>query len=327
MVVRDVPTADSALLAVQVARLFFERQLTKTEIAGRLGISRFRVARVIDQALAEGLVTIQFRDPLPVRPELGRLLEERFGLALCLVLRSDSRAERSRVDLARLAATTLDDLLGPEEIVGVAWGSTLMAVVDAVQPHGTSRMQVVQLAGGSARLGVERDPSEVARRLADRLGAVHHPLHAPALLESETVRDALLREPDVRATVELFDRVTFALVGVGALGGRTGQGNSALLTLGVLAAEEVTRLRRAGAVGDLVLHPFAANGTLVPSVLEDRALAVSVEQLRGVPRVMAVAGGAAKAGAIAGALATGAIKMLVTDEPAARAIVAMPPVR
>lgn len=321
MAVANARVQDSSLLAVQVARLFFERQLTKTEIAQRLGISRFRVARVIDQALADGLVTIQFRDPLPLHPVLGRALEERFGLDLCLVLCGPRpTASPPRTELARLAAATLDDLLAPDDVVGVAWGSTVAAVADAVRPRSPSGLRVVQLAGGSARMGAEQSPSEVARRLAERLGAAYHPLHAPTAVGSAPLRDALVREPDVRATIELFDRVTFAVVGVGALGGRTSQGGSALVSSGLLGAEEVARLRRDGAVGDLVLHPFAADGRFVHSELAARAVAVSIEQLRRVPRMLAVAGGAAKARAIAGALATGAVKMLLTDEPAAQAI-------
>ena len=49
-------------LSTQAARLFFDRQLNKVEIAARLGISRFRVARLIDDALADGLVRIEYRD-------------------------------------------------------------------------------------------------------------------------------------------------------------------------------------------------------------------------------------------------------------------------
>ena len=57
----ETAAASSALLG-QVARLFFEHQLTKVEIAARLGISRFRVARLLDRAVAEGVVHIEFRD-------------------------------------------------------------------------------------------------------------------------------------------------------------------------------------------------------------------------------------------------------------------------
>ena len=66
---------DVSDLATQVARLYFDRQLSKVEIATRLGMSRFRVARLIDGALIDGLVRIEYRD-VPIEDvNLARTIE------------------------------------------------------------------------------------------------------------------------------------------------------------------------------------------------------------------------------------------------------------
>lgn len=175
------------------------------------------------------------------------------------------------------------------------------------------------------RIARDENPSEVARRLAERLGAAYHPLYAPAFVESAEMRAALVREPDLRETIALFDRITLAVVGIGAYGtGSSGEHRSALITSGVLGPEDVRLMREEGAVGDLILYPFALDGRFVAASLAGRAVAIAVEQLRRVPRVMAVAGGALKADAIRGALATGIVKILVTDEHAARAMLSEP---
>lgn len=318
----NVPDAiASNVLAIQVARLFFERQLTKTEIASRIGISRFRVARLIDQALSAGLVTIEFREPLETEPRLARTLEERFGLDLCVVARGRSRSAVASSEIAALAAATLEELISPEETIGVAWGSTVAAVVDALRDVRVPGVRVVQLAGGSPRLGSGLDPSETARRLAARVNGSLFPLYAPAVVETPDLRSALLREPDLKETVSLFDRVSLALIGIGAFGRQGAGGDSALVAAGILTARHIGELRGQGAVGNLVLAPFTSDGTFLPSELSQRVVAITPDQIRAVPRVLAVAGGAAKARAIAGALATGVVKMLVTDEAAARKIV------
>ena len=54
--------------------------------------------------------------------------------------------------------------------------------------------------------------------------------------------------------------------------------------------------------------------------LAARSIAIPIDRLRAVPRVIAVAAGAAKAPAIRGALATGIINVLVTDAAAAAAL-------
>lgn len=312
---RDEATAE---VATQVARLFYDRQLSKVEIGGRLGMSRFRVARLIDQALANELVRIEFRDIPTSDRDLARELEERFGLDLCVVASDGSGDPRDRV--ARLAGSVVGELIGHGDVVGIAWGSTLAAFVREVPARRDPSVEVVQLAGSSVRLGRESDPGELARVFADRLGAGHHPLHAPAIVDDPDLRRALLAEPDLAATLAAFGRLTVAIVGIGALG--ADGGDSSLVRSGVLDEAEVERLRARGAVGDLVVHAFDAAGRFVAPDLSARALAIDVAQLRRVPRVVAIAAGAHKAAAIRGALATGIVRVLATDAPAAAAILA-----
>jgi DNA-binding transcriptional regulator LsrR (DeoR family) len=310
-------------LATQAARMFFQRQLTKIEIAGHLGISRFRVARLIDQALADGLVRIEFRDMPTQDAELAHRIEEQAGLDLCLVADAAPTEAETTIRVARLAGRLIGELLMPAEVVGIAWGSTLAAVVAEIEDARRPDLEVVQLAGGSSQLGPERDPGELARLLAERLGASHRPLFAPAFVESRRLRDSLVRQPDVASAVAQFSRLTTAVVGIGAMPDSGSGGRSSLVGSGVLGAAEIERLVTLGAVGDLVVHPFDAAGTFVAPDLADRAVAVSIEELRRTRRVVAVAAGTGKARAIAGALATHVVRVLVTDSATADRIVAL----
>jgi len=305
-------------LAGEVARLFFDRQLTKVEIAQRIGISRFRVARLIDEAVEIGLVRIEFRNASPVDQALAREIESRFGLDLC-VIAGDGPADANGA-VADLAGSILGEMIGPGDTVGIAWGSTLARVVAAVPLRDESSITVVQLAGGSTRLQADRDAGEIARTLASRIGAAHHRLFAPTFVASVGLRDALLREPEVAATFGLFERLTLAIVGIGAIREVNDLTGSSLLASGVLAPDDIADLLARGAVGDLVVHPFAADGRFVAPELEARALAIDLAALRRIPRVIAVAAGRSKAIAIRGALQTGLLRALVTDSAAATAI-------
>lgn len=313
------------ILAAQVARLFFDRQMSKVEIAARLGISRFRVARLIDGALADGLVRIEFRDIPADDRGLASAIEARFGLDLCAVAAvpdDEATGSQALVRVARLAGAVLDGLIAPGDVIGIAWGSTLAAVVREIPSRTVGDLEVVQLAGSSARLGRERDSGELARVLADRLGAVHHAIYAPAFVETAELRRALQREPEVADAVGRFGALTLAVVGIGAMAADDGGPASSLLRSGVLDDRTVARLSALGAVGDLVVHPFDTRGRFVAADLAERAVAVGVEELRRVRRVVAVASGVRKAEAIRGAMATGLVRILVTDGPTARAILA-----
>jgi DNA-binding transcriptional regulator LsrR (DeoR family) len=291
------------------ARLFYLRGLSKQQIAGRLGVSRFKVARMLEQAREDGLVRIEVRDEVPVDDALGLRLEQAFGLEPAVVVRSGD-------DLASAGGAWVRALVPTGAVVGTAWGSTLRAVVDAVPPAAPTGAEVVQLGGALAGLAAGDGPAEVAWRLAERLGGRAHPLPAPAVTAGGLARDELLANVAVRPGLRLLSRLDVALVGIGSL---AGDGRSSLLRSRSIPAAELRTLRRAGAVGDLVVHAFDAQGRFVESELAARAVAASVAQLRRC-RVLAVAGGRDKGHAVLGALRTGVIDVLVTDSVTARAV-------
>jgi DNA-binding transcriptional regulator LsrR (DeoR family) len=308
---------EEAALTGQIARLFFDRQLTKVEIAARLGISRFRVARLLERALADGVVRIEFRDVPAEERAMARAIEERFGLDLCVVA---SPAEDGAGAAARLAAGVLDGVIGTGATVGIAWGSTVARVVRELPARDDPTIDVVQLAGGSSAIDPAADPGDLTRILAERLGGRAHRILAPAFVESLDLRDALLRQPEIAATSARFGRLSVALLGIGAFGAGRGAASSSLLRSGALTSAEVAGLEAAGAVGDLLVHPFDRNGSFVAPAIADRAVAIGVDQLRRVRHVVAVAAGAEKAAAIHGALGTGVVRILVTDARAASAL-------
>jgi DNA-binding transcriptional regulator LsrR (DeoR family) len=81
-------------------------------------------------------------------------------------------------------------------------------------------------------------------------------------------------------------------------------------------------LAAAGAVGDVLCHFVDADGCVVDHPVNRRVVAVGLEDLRKVPRIVLAAGGRRKAVAIRAALAATGARVLVTDAGAARAMLA-----
>jgi DNA-binding transcriptional regulator LsrR (DeoR family) len=137
------------------------------------------------------------------------------------------------------------------------------------------------------------------------------------LVDSPEMAAALRRDPHVRKTIDMFDRLTKAVVGIGAW---TASGSTVRASL---PQELAADLDSAGAVADVCSTVLDANGReLGAEGLPSRFIAISPEQLRAVPDVVAIAGWAAKAPAILAALRSGLIHRLITDEEAARLLLA-----
>ncbi len=305
-----------------VARMYYDRQMSRMDIAKSLGISRFRVARMLSLAISRGIVRIEFRDLPREDRALARDIETDYGLAMCAVV-----AEGGPEDPQPLAMTTaaiLHDLIKRGDVVGIAWGSTLATVVREIPARYEPSVDVVQMVGSTTGLGAEWDPGQLTRRLADRLGGRASILFAPALVDSPASRSALVKHPEIRSTMLQWDRLTIAVVGIGAMPVPGEAIHSSLFGSGVLTDDEIDTLRGRGIVGDIVVHPLGADGSFAAPEVGERAMAVSVQQLQRVPRVVAVASGPAKAAAIRAALRSRVIDVLVTDQRTARGILAGP---
>jgi DNA-binding transcriptional regulator LsrR (DeoR family) len=154
---------------------------------------------------------------------------------------------------------------------------------------------------------------ELVRRVADCAAGPVYPLYVPLMVDTPEMAAALRSDPHVHKTIAMFDRLTKAVVGIGAW---TASGSTVRAALPVEIAAE---LDAAGAVADICSTVLDANGAEIrPHDLPGRFIAISPQQLRAVPDVTAIAGGAAKAPAILAALRSGLIHRLITDEEAAR---------
>jgi DNA-binding transcriptional regulator LsrR (DeoR family) len=183
----------------EVARLYYVRDLTQQQIAQRLGVSRFKVLRLLEQARVEGVVRFEIDEPVPVLDDLSHRLEERFEISAVVV----------EHDIARAAAALLSRLVRTDEVLGVAWGETLAAVAGQL-PRLEGRVPVVQICGAIEGLEPGTGPTELAARFAAKTGGRFHPLEAPAVADEQALRRA------VGPTTAIFDEVSLALVGIGA---------------------------------------------------------------------------------------------------------------
>ncbi|TFH33628.1 MAG: sugar-binding transcriptional regulator, partial [Anaerolineales bacterium] len=95
---------------------------------------------------------------------------------------------------------------------------------------------------------------------------------------------------------------------------------SSLVRAGYLTPKEIRVVAQAGAVGDVCAVHFDIHGNILDIPIAARVIGVSESDLRKIPFRLGVAGGAVKAPAILGALRSGLISALVTDDLAVRSI-------
>lgn len=297
----------------RVAELYYGQNQKQAQISELLHISQATVSRLLARAHAEGIVRITIAAPTGTYPHLEDGLRRQYGLGEVIV--ADCYEEREESVLAAVGAASayyLESTLRAGEVIGLScWSATLLRMVDSVHP--IKRIQaerVVQILGGIGNPSVQSHATQLTTRLASLTGAEPMLLPAQGVTASSAARLVMLEDAYIRETTAQFDRLTMALVGIGAL-----QPSFMLWNSGnAFSNEELTDLERRGAVGDMCLRFFDAEGRAVESPFDERVTGITLAQLKTVPHVIAVAGGERKTEAIHGALLTGAVDTLITDK-------------
>ncbi len=142
----------------EVARLYYVRELTQQQIADRLGVSRFKVLRLLEQARAEGVVRFEIDEPVPVRRRALTRARGALRHRTAVVVERDVAARR------RIAAPP--PRCGRSDVLGVAWGETLAAIVEQPAARRAAAFPVVQICGAIEGVVPGTGPTEVAARFA-----------------------------------------------------------------------------------------------------------------------------------------------------------------
>jgi deoxyribonucleoside regulator len=296
-------------LLTEIATRFYLHGDTQIRIAGDMGLDPSTVSRYLKRARDEGIVRVEIRPPRRQDADLGRAIAERYGVSRVVVATAASGTARST--LPAVAADYLGGLLRSGMRVGVGWGETLSSVVQFMEPSAVSGLTICQLAGGLSESVPGIQGHELVRQLAGLYpdSRVQY-LHAPSIVDSATIRAAIMSDSSVEAALAAAAASDLALVGIGPMAD-----DATLIRAGDLSPADVKQLIGQGAVGSMNARFYDTAGRPVP-LLDERTVGISWEELRAIPLVVAVAGGAHKAEAIRAALKTGCVTALVTDEEA-----------
>ncbi|KIT14918.1 sugar-binding transcriptional regulator [Jannaschia aquimarina] len=300
---------------VRVAWLYHVGGLSQDEVGKRLGLSRFKVLRLLSEAREAGLVRVTLDHENATTLALAEELRERFGLSDALVAPdpgSDPAAVRRAV--GTVAARWLDDaIVGEAGVLGVGWGRTLAAMADAWPGGRNPDLRVVSLMGAMVRTG-DDGPIDVCARIAASAGGQALFLPAPFLADTPEDAARIQSQRLVREALDVARTASRMVISVGE-----GGPGSLLSMSGVLDDGDLARLAAAGAVADTTGKFFREDGTLAPVDLNERAPSIGLDDLRR-SEVTMLAAGTAKRRATRAVLRAGFVDRLIADETLATAL-------
>src|SRR6266480_3031145 len=279
------------VLAARVARQFYLEGVSKVDIADRLGISRFRVARLLDSARDAGMVRIEIGLPGgTLDAGLSAELCSAFGLRHAFVFNfpdDDEQALRHR--LGEAAGQALMDFITPGDVLGMSWSRTLSGLAAALT-H-IPPCPIVQLTGAVPPPD-GRDLLDLVRGVARVGGGPAHVFYAPMIVDDAQTAAAIRRQADVADAMALVPSVTIAMVAIGAWA----PGLSTIFD--ACSPDERDAIARLGVCAEMAGVFLAEDGRPVETALDSRMIVTPGPALAKIPCVIAVAYGVFKSAAV-----------------------------
>ena len=315
----DLPTErNSGRVArnrMRIAWMYYVEGLTQNEIADRLGIGRVTVVRNINEALKQREVKIWITGHVAECLELEAQLKDTFGLVDAMVVPEPANPENTSRVIGNAAGMYITDQLHDDFCLGVGWGATLYASLQTLSPREFTNVEVVSMLGGIVQAR-RFNPSEFAWQFANTVGANCYLLAAPAVVDSEQTRRALIERCGLDDVLNRSDRMDMALLSVGTMSNQ-----STSFRFGFFSEEERQSLAAAGAVGDLLYNFYDGSGKLVDHPINRRVMSMPVEKLKRVPKRVMISGGVEKVDALLGGIKLVEANVLITDEATARSLI------
>ena len=299
---------------VWAAWLYYEERMTQEEVADRLGVSRASVVNFL-QARDRGVVTIAVAPEHLQTVRASRELCKRFDLKSCVVIPDDGGRLSVHERIGRAGARLLTEILEPNDILGVSWGRTVLALSAALPRVRLPALSVVQITG-SALGTFEFSPELCTSNIANRLGARCINLHAPGIVSKPEVKKLIMQEPALVEQFKLIRSCNKILFGVANLSSA-----STALRSGYMSPEKLRPYVDGGAIGVMAGRFFDQDGNTVLGPLDEQMIGISLREIAKIPERICVAGGPDKVEAIDAMLRGGYATILVTDEATANALI------
>lgn len=296
------------------AWLYYEDALNQRDIAALLGVSRSTVVNYLQEARERGMVEIRVRPELAGPTALSQGLRDRYRLDHCWVIPDDGGRDEPVRRIGNAGARLLAALLTDGDVLGVAWGRTVLALSQQLEMPPLTELTVVQIAGSMTATD-HFSPELCTSNIASRCGARCVNLHAPALVSRPQIKKLLMQEPALQEQLALARGCGKIVFGVTHL-----TADSTVFGSGLCRPDDVAPYRRRGAVAVLAGRFLDRDGGAVRGPLDARMIGLTLAEIDAIPTRLCVAGGVEKTEALAAALAGGHVTALATDQATAEAL-------
>lgn len=286
-------------IMMKCCSMYYEDNLNQREIANQLGLSRPTVSRILKEAYDLGVVKIQIKNILENDyQQVERALEKKYDLKEAIVVDDKQDSLSQKQELARGVSEYLSRIIKDKDIVGVSIGTTIKQIPMYMERGIYKNVTFVPLLGAIGDNELEIHANNIAVNMARSYGGKFKLLHAPAVISQLSTKESLYEDDKIREAIELIDKVTIALLGIGDPMSL----DSTIRESGYMKEEDIQSLEKNNIVGVMCLQGFDGDGNTSILDFNKRVLGIDLDKLKKINRSIGIACGEEKITAIKAAL-------------------------
>ena len=202
-------SAEERSQLVQVARLYYEDNLTQAEIAKKIGVSRPTVSKMLTKAKEEGIVYIEIRAVSEGNADLLKRLKQKFNLQGGLVVDNADHYWQE-------AANYLHTELCYERNIGLGWGYAIGEIVKELLVTGSKQQEgsLYPLIGEAHIPNKGYHPDEMVKQWSEASGRNAYLLNSPAFPASAEEREEYESGKSYQEVYQYWEQMNAAVVGI-----------------------------------------------------------------------------------------------------------------
>lgn len=301
-------------LLYRIAKLYYDEDYTQAQISKELGIYRTTIGRMLKKARNKGIVKIEIQSSLNEQFHLEEKISKHFGMKEVIIVPSDieQTSDHNKNEIGKACNKLLDRVIKEDDTVGVAWGTALGNMVSQLTNLNPKNVECVPLVGGPGGMSVELHVNAIAYEFANAIKGNPHFIDAAAIYKSKETTEEILNSSFMKAILELWEKLTVAIVGIG-----TEISSSNMVWSGFLGESEQEELKKHKAAGEICSRFYTNDGKIIESSVSERTVAIQLEKLRTLRYSIGIAYSKEKAMSIIGAMRGNFINTLVTNQETA----------
>lgn len=302
---------------IKVAKMYYLEELTQAAVAKKIGVSRPVISKMLQKAKQEGIVEITIHDDGFDATEWEHKLAKRYGLSDVVIASTEGMTTEVALNaLGKTAASYVAKSIRNAEKIGVSWGKSLLEMIREFPTQKRENLKIIPLVGGIGSQEVEIHSNQIAYEWSKKLHAQCESLYAPAIVESDGLRDRLIQQPHICSVLEQGRQVDVAILGIG-----NPYELSTLYEIGYLDERDLVQLKEANVKGDIGSRYILADGSRAELPLNHRVIGIELVDLKKIDKVIGVAAGDHKVDSIQAALLGGYLDILITDDQTASRLI------